>query len=721
MKRGCLWLIAVTVLMITGISTALVTIGMIIKYYDARPILLPGSGIVMVVILFFTTMGFVMAFSGYRLAEICLKTTVGAAGVLLVSDFFFSLLDLNPFGQALDFISWLFFCSLIWVGLLRWLDIEELPYVRPAGTSYTSNLPQSIPGIRWFDSLVINCWYIFIFMVIMPLIGASLMPDHRPDSFLFKFILCWSAIAFLASRFIYWKESFESRTAQFHQHVSQTGGEVEHYRTSTWAVPDEWAEPGEAIVIGIPTLPGKMATLVGIVCFVVLATMNRGGIPVWLRNDLVIGLVAALAIRVFMKSQYLIDIPGKTIHQEFTNPFYYRKRHIEFTEVAMVTTVGKLSEWPLLWHSSRLGYSVVIILNDGTVLHLPRIEAKKGKYFLIQEEAALQAQQLARFLNCRFEPGFFYKGQSFYAWCADVKQTNADHADSGTLEQVLWESKLSNVSLEAFGSGQVKVDLPTTREKLVLCILILLFILSTHWLIKSEGSFIAANPRLIYLLLLDSTSVLLTLFAAWLWLIDEHYIFDLNLRVVLFRSRLLFWRRQETICSFDEISGFEVWKRHSWFFLTISDKNNKTFLPSDQYFVRMKTMDNRYYQMSDAVSLFDSIPITRAAALSKLVFTSSAQPSDQVSPETARSKLALRTPATDLKAVPAPPVVEAPPEEKKPRRRYRRTTASPPVPEAVQGKKSLPEPKIDLNEVPASPVVEPPEESKSRRRYRRNR
>ena len=711
---------ALTLLLITGIPTAIVTIALIINYYAASPMLLQGSGIVMAVILFFTTLWFVMAFSGYRLAEICLKTTVGAAGVLLVSDFFFSLLELNPFGQALDFISWLFFCSLIWVGMLRWLDIEELPYVRPAGTSYTSSLPQSLPGIRWFDSLMINCWYIFVFMVIMPLIGASLMPDPRPDGFLSKFILCWSAIAFLALRFIYWKESFESRTAQFHKHVSQTGGEVEHYRTSTWAVPDEWAEPGEAIVIGIPTIPGKMATLVGIACFVVLVTMNRGGIPVWLRNDLIIGLVAALAIRVFMKSQYLIDIPGKTIHQEFTNPFYYRKRHIEFTEVAMVTTVGKLSEWPLLWHSSRLGYSVVIILNDGTVLHLPRIEAKKGKYFLIQEEAALQAQQLARFLNCRFEPGFFCKGQSFYAWRADVKQTIADHADSWTLEQVLWESKLSNVSLEAFGSGQVKVDLPTTREKLVLCILILFFILSTHWLIKSEGSFIAANPRLIYLLLLDSTSVLLTLFAAWLWLIDEHYIVDLNLRVVLFRSRLLFWRRQETICNFDEISGFEVWKRHSWFFLTIADKNNKTFVPSEQYFVRMKTMDNRYYQMSDAVSIFDSIPITRAAALSKLVFTSSRQPAKPPVPETTPSNLSLRTPTHDLHEVPASPVVE-PPEESKSRRRYRRKTASPPVSEAVQGKKSLPEPKIDLNVVPASPVVEPPEESKSRRRYRRKR
>ncbi|EKD81593.1 MAG: hypothetical protein ACD_39C01733G0001 [uncultured bacterium] len=331
MKRSCLWVMALTLLLITGIPTAIVTIFLIFNYYAASPALLQRSGIVMTVILFFTTLWFVMAFSGYRLADMCLKTAVGAAGVLLVADFFFSLLDLNPFGPALDFISWLFFCSLIWVGLLRWLDIEELPYARPAETSYTSNLPQSLPGIRWFDSLMINCWYIFIFMVIMPLIGASLVPDHRPDSFLFKFILCWSAIAFLASRFIYWKESFESRTAQFHQHVSQAGDEVEHYRTSTWAVPDEWAEPGEAIVIGIPTLPGKMATLVGIVCFVVLATMNRGGIPVWLRNDLVIGLVAALAIRVFMKSQYLIDIPGKTIHQEFTNPFYYRNRHIELT------------------------------------------------------------------------------------------------------------------------------------------------------------------------------------------------------------------------------------------------------------------------------------------------------------------------------------------------------------------------------------------------------
>ncbi|HAE38533.1 MAG TPA: hypothetical protein DCG57_07830 [Candidatus Riflebacteria bacterium] len=675
MKRGCLRLIALTVLLITGIPTVIVAIGLIISSLTDSSLAQQGAGLVMTVILFFTTLWFLLAFSGFKLAEIFLKCVVGATGVLLVSDFFLSLFELNPFGPALDFISWLFFCSLIWVGLLRWLDIEELPYARPAENLYSSNLPQSLSGIKWFDSAVLNGWYIVIFMVIIPLAGASLLADRywqQPDWFLYKFILCWSVIALLAWLFIYWKESFERRTAQFHRAVSMTGGEAEHRRISTWPVPDEWAEPGKAIVIGIPTTLGKMATMVGIACFVVLMTMNRGGIPVWLRNDLIIGFVTALAIRSFMKSQYLIDIPGKTIHQEFTNPFYYRKRHIEFTEVAMVTTIGKLSEWPLLWHRYQLGYSVVIILNDGTVLNLPRIEARKGKYFLRQEEAAVQAQHLASFLGCKFEPGYFKREQSFYAWLADVKQTIADHAGSGTLEKVLWESKLSNVSLDAFGSGQVKVDLPTTREKLVLCILIIFFILSTHWLIKSEGSFIAANPRLIYLLLLDSTSVLLTLFAAWLWLIDEHYIFDLNLRVVLFRSRLLFWRRQETVCSFYEISGFEVWKRHSWFFLTIADKNNKTFVPSEQYFVRMKTKDDRYFQMSDAISLFDSIPITRAAALSKLVFTSSERSASLPVPETARSKISLRTPAIDLEAVPASPVVVEPPEEIKPRRKYRR-------------------------------------------------
>ena len=675
MKRGCLWLIAFIILLITGIPTTIIAIALIIDSFAGNSIPQHWPDLFVIVIPFLTTLWFILAYSGYAVAVVCLKGALGAAGFLLVSDFSFSLLGFNPFGQAVDFISWLFFCSLIWLGLLRWLEVEDLPYERGAENLYSYERSQTLPGSRWFDYAVLNGWYIFFCMVIIPLVGTSLMVDRywqRTDRFYNKFILCWSIIALLAWLFVYWKESFERRTAQFHLAVSRTGGEAEYRRTSTWPVPDEWAKPGQTIVIGIPTTLGKMSALVGIACFAVLMTMNRNGIPLWLRNDLIIGLLVSMAIQFFMKCQYLINVPGKTIHQEFTTPLYYRKRRIEFAEVAMVTTVGKLSEWPLLWHRYRLCFLVAIILNDGTVLNLPRIEARKGKYFLYQEEASVQAQQLARFLGCKFQPGFFKKEQGFYSWLSDVRQAIADHPDSATLEQVLWQSKLSNVSLEAVEPEQVKVDLPTTKEKLVLCVLILFFILSTHWLIRSEGSFIAANPRLIYLFLLDSTSVLLTLFAAWLWLIDEHYVFDIKQRVVLFRSRFLFWRRQETICRFSEISGFEVWKRHSWFCLTIADKKNRALIPSEQYFVRMKTMDNTCYQMSDAISLFDNIPIVRAAALSKLVFTCSEQSGNSPVPETGQSKISLPTPATDLNAVPALPVVAVSPAENKNRRRYRR-------------------------------------------------
>ncbi len=585
-------------------------------------------GIFMVVILFFTTLCFALAFSGFALAEKCLKAVVVMSGVLLVSDLFFSLSGLNPFGQAVDFISSLFFFSLVWSGMLRWLEIEEFPYESVTKKPFSAGMSQDLSGASWFDHTMLSGWHIFSGMVVLPLIGISLIDDQvgqQPEWFYRKFILCWFIITLLAWFFIYWKESFERRTEQFHLDVSRTGSEAEFRRTTYWPVPDEWAKPGNTIVIGIPGVLSKMTALIGIACFVVLITMNRSGIPLWLRNDLIIGLVASAAIRFFVRSRYLIDIAGKTIHQEFTTPLYYRKRRIEFNEVAMVTTVGRLSEWPLLWHGCRLGFSVAIILNDGTVLKIPRIDTRKGKYFLHQEEAAVRAQQLAHLLGCKFQPGFFYKDQSFYSWLGDVRQAITENPGSEKFGPVLWQSKLSNVSLEAVEPGVIKVDLPTTREKLVLCLLMLFFMLSTHWLLKSEGSFIAENPRLIYLLLLDSTSVLLTLLAAWLWLIDEHYVFDVNRRVVLFRSRLLFWNREEHICRFADISGFEVWKRYSWFFLTIAGKSVKTHFPPEQYFVKMKTMDGKSYQMSDSVSLFANIPIIRAAALSKIVFTCSEQ------------------------------------------------------------------------------------------------
>lgn len=675
MKRGCLWITAFLILIITGLPTLLVTLFLLVDPFSLISLPQSAPGILMAAILFFTTLCFVLSFSGFTLAEKCLKALVLMSGVLLVSDFFFSLFDLNPFGQAIDFISSLFFFSLVWSGLLRWLEIEEFPYESVDKKFFSASLPQDLPDASWFDHTMLSGWYIFFGLVVLPLIGISLIDDQggqQPEWFFKKFILCWSIITILAWFFIYWKESFERRTEQFHLDVSRTGSEAEFRRTLSWPVPDEWAKPGNTIVIGIPGVLGKMTALIGIVCLVVLLTMNRSGIPLWLRNDLIIGLVASAAIRFFVRSQYLIDIPGKTLHQEFTNPLYYRKRRIEFNEVAMVTTVGRLSEWPLLWHSCRLGFSVAIILNDGTVLKIPRTDTRKGKYFLHQEEAAVRAQQLAHLLGCKFQPGFFYKNQSFYKWIGDVRKAITDNPGSETFRPTLWQSKLSNFSLEAVEPGVIKVDLPTTREKLVLCLLMLFFILSTHWLLRSEGSFIAANPRLIYLLLLDSTSVLLTLLAAWLWLIDEHYVFDVNRRLVLFRSRLLFWSREENICRFADISGFEVWKRYSWFFLSVAGKSVKTHFPSEQYFVKMKTLDGKSYQMSDSVSLFANIPIIRAAALSKIVFTCSEQSASMPVTEADQSKKTLPVPPTYDYVVPVKPVVVAPPVANKTRRRYRR-------------------------------------------------
>lgn len=578
-----------------------------------------------IILLFITSLAFILAASGRSAAEACLQSSLLFSAMLLIADFIASFFALSPFGVHIDQISWLFFWSIAWLGLLRWQRLEEIPFEGPAeiASQVTHRCPD-LPGINFIDDLMLKGWYLAFFMFVIPLIGTSLMIDRywsRPDRFIGKFLLCWFLLALLAWAFVAWKKSFERRTAGLFCPVSKNGREAENNPSQSMPSSSEWAYEELVLVVEIPTRLGTMTTLICAISFVLLLTLNRSGIPVWLRNDLMIAFAITLFIKIFLKNQYLIDLSGRKIHQEFTNPLYYRKRQVEFSEVAMITTSGRLSGWPLLWHRYRLDYSVVMILKDGTVLTVPRNAEGKRRFFVSQEDTDRQAEYLARFIGCEFRPGLFRQNESFADWQADVDRMTAGLPDQEALRLALWQTKFSNVSLEVFEPGVVKVDLPTLTEKLVLCLLVLFFIVSTQWIISREGSVIAANPRLIYLFLLDSTSVLVTLYAAWVWLVDEYYVFDFKKRQISFRSRLLFWRREKVISTFNQISRFELWKRYSWFAMTNSSRRDRPVLAADQYFVRMKGLDGKFYSMSDGISLNYYIPAVRAGALSKMVFS----------------------------------------------------------------------------------------------------
>jgi len=571
-------------------------------------------------LLYLATLEFFLAASGVFFAEKCLKVSVTISGALLIADFFTSLCGLAPFGDAADLIVWFFFCSISWFGLLKWMPAPEIYYENPLTYAYDDFLEHASVVIGSMD-----IWYLIVTS------SASLFfTACMANEFWSWMDICMACLVMFTAVGLSKLTNSEFTIEELHHPISSNGQEAERSPALPGSSYDEWTESKEEIVIDIPSTLKTITKLIGIACFFLLLAFNRSGIPTWFRNDLMIGFAASILIRFFIKCQYLINFADRAIHQEFTNPIYYKKRRIGFDEIAMVTTIGKLSGWPLLWHLYKLDYSVALILKDGVILPLPRKAVDKTDGFSIQAEASAQAEHLARFIGCEFQPGLFFKDQNFSSWCSYTDKIVESLGSQTALKEALWQAKLSNVSLEFSESGLVKVDLPTMKEKFVLFLLTLLSIISTYWIINSEASYIAANPRLIYLFLLDSTSVLMTLYAAWLWLIDEYYIFDMKQRLVLFRSRFLFWRKETSICSFDQIDCFEVWKRHSLISKVFVKEQNNPFTCITQFFVRLKSRDGKYYSMSDCIHGNDHIPTLRGGALNKLVFSYDS-PSDAIS------------------------------------------------------------------------------------------
>jgi hypothetical protein len=559
-------------------------------------------GQIKALILYFATLAFFLASWGVSSAEKALKTSVIITAALLVTDYLFSLTHLSPYGDSIELISWLFFCSLIWLGLLQWAPPPEIYDEVPLKSAYAYYIERA-PAIIGIILYVFICSGFALF-----LIGDTISAWNRAD--IFKMILLLNLFPLLPM-------SANSSYTEGSLEISHQGHEAECCQLPIHLNKNEWANSTNEIIIVIPSTLKTIGNLIGIACLIILLGLSRTGIPIWFRNDLMIGLAASIAIRFFVKSQYKIDFAEKSINQEFTNPFYYKKRKIGFSEIALITTVCKISGWPLLWHLYRIEYSVAMILKDGTTLPLPRIAPAKTSGFSNQIEADAQAAHLALSIGCEFQSGLFLKGQNFTQWCSDVDLITESSGAQPLLKEAIWKARLSNVFLESLEPGIIKVDLPTMKEKFVLFLLTLLSIVSTYWVIRSETSFIAANPRLIYLFLLDSTSVLVTLYAAWLWLIDEHYIFDVNKRQVLFRSRFLFWKREKLICSFDQIDCFDTYQYRGWY-STVFEKDHVTLI---EYSTRLNIRDGKYYLMSDNIHGNKQMPVIRGGALSKLVFS----------------------------------------------------------------------------------------------------
>ena len=173
-----------------------------------------------------------------------------------------------------------------------------------------------------------------------------------------------------------------------------------------------------------------------------------------------------------------------------------------------------------------------------------------------------------------------------------------------SLEKTLWEIGMAGLSLEATEPNVVKVDLPTLLEKMVLILVIIFFAVLTAFVIRSEWNLLLANPRFIYLILLDSSSILVTILALWRWLIDEYYVFNTATQTITFYSRILFFRWNTVIGSFSDIKFLSCKTRDMG-----KNQEHATYL---------RLNNNEELYLSD-FTLLPGVPQYRAYAIAKLV------------------------------------------------------------------------------------------------------
>ncbi|MBF0408440.1 MAG: hypothetical protein HQM10_13905 [Candidatus Riflebacteria bacterium] len=556
------------------------------------------------------------------------------------------------FPQIREVASLLFPWSLLWFGLLKWVQHDDeifiseekviwppirkkndfshegkIPENSPVFSSeiatpvYKEPVASTIPG---FFSKICESFSMPAFLFLVAFTGFGVVELNRFIRFprsarlgelLIAFIL-WSLMTGL---FLLWKRWVQQKTSSPHISPSKEGWEAEKEEAQTNQQHEEEWGTDDRIIVNIPTTLGTMTTLLAAVCALLLLFLSRDNIPAWLHTDLAIGLLASLVIKIFLKHRYIINTREKTVQLEYANLFYYRITQVRPEDISAITTMGTLSGWPIFWHWYKMTFSVAIVFTDGTAWPVPLNIRESSDSYQSLKLVTARAKALAANIGCTFRSALFEDGQSYTSWVADVEQMVAQANSPDALRLALWKTKFSNFSLDVEEAGYIKVDLATFSEKIVLVLLVLWFVISTNWIVDESMSFIRANPRMIYLFLLDSTSVLVTLYAAWIWLVDQHYVLDMEKRMVLSKSRFLWIKTEKPVSRFDDIDRFHVWRRHSWFFHIFKGKG-KYLVSPDEYFVRM-TSGASDWQMSDCMHWGEKIAFLRAAVLNKLVYS----------------------------------------------------------------------------------------------------
>lgn len=368
--------------------------------------------------------------------------------------------------------------------------------------------------------------------------------------------------------------------------------------------------------VHLPTQLGSMMVMImglsggALLIRLVSSAIGADLIPSWLTNDCLAIFTGAFAFkRFFLHHHFLVDPEEKVITYSYANPFYRELRRIPFKEIAAVTVTGHLTGWPLYVHFFLLEFSTVLILNDGKVLPLSDTTLGRDDLFSAFRRRETLAADLATRMNAPFLPCHLLGEADFKEWSKTINRITETTPQPQSVSEALWDAEMASISLESLAPGKVKVDLATRLEKGVLLIVTGLILYSMVFFLQAEWELLAANPRAFYLILLDSSSILITILGLWRWLIDEYYVIDIEAKEIRFFRRILFFRSENKVTEFASISHLTV--DHQLRFFQVAE--------IDEAAVKLVLTDGKEILLSDFIWQNIGIPGIRAYGLSRLI------------------------------------------------------------------------------------------------------
>ncbi|MBF0502878.1 MAG: hypothetical protein HQM09_22275 [Candidatus Riflebacteria bacterium] len=338
-------------------------------------------------------------------------------------------------------------------------------------------------------------------------------------------------------------------------------------------------------LVGVATI---LATPVALILWL------KGFVGGWIAFDIFLAFSLSGLLFNNITHHYELDLAKKTLHYIYQNPFYFERRDISLQEVFGIRTL-------LFTKSMKRGehFATALILRNGVTLHIfeTRCKSDYQNVFLQQME---KTKVMAECMKWPLLEHHLMQFENIAEWRSAIMCPNE-------FIHILWEQELASVGLSLVSGSlnKIKADITTPLEKCCLWFVIFLFGLTTFCLLFNEFKVLSEYPRLLYMLLLDAGSIVVSVLAVWKWLIDEHYVIDIELKTVSFSSRILFFKRSWEVASFSEIKSI-ILRRWSG--------NDQI----DEYFGELLLANGRLFNCTD-VSYDRELSKIKAFALAKLI------------------------------------------------------------------------------------------------------